>query len=1037
MQKNSITNKITPCCGLPFSVMYWWIMNLTLNSENDREFILSKISQGGTISIEAWKVLINSGTLETDAVLTKAEFLQLFDCGRQPKCNELKIIIESFKVGNYNPADEIPPNMIQFIEQTVKDNIGMISGGWTAQIEEPTVTLSNGDNVVVRKVVGYVGGTGDLPTELEANIGKYYDKNGGFTTDINEASSISLGLAKYVKKIDLKTLIGIERGVNLADLSKVQDGYYYSYASGSKIANSSYSALGLIEIEPNTEYQVPNTYTDQTAFFDENENYISGIAQVNPTTQKFTTPSNAKYVGLSLKPYNVSNFILAKSSEYPSAYVPYEEKLPKIRFEVEQINDFYKKIKNELGFETINLIDKTKIVYDKYYHYQNGSLASASGYVALGKYPVEPNTEYQISDFQTDQIAFYNKSDVFVGGIAQVNPTTHKFTTPSNAFFIGISAKPNQVDALILAKSINFPNYYIPFGTSIKNLIIEEESFSEIFVSANLNDSDVVFKGKNAIQEAIDTIDDATEKKRYRIVAKQGLYKITEANEYIGNVGYPAMVCPKDFVDIVGQGEDKTIIWAELPYNDANIGASIDGNNYARDRYQTIYNFAGNVTIKDLTFVAKNLRYVNHQDDGRGANKKRFYENVSFIFMGNKGYLKPFGIGTFSGEETHVSGGKSVSDSGDPCAIHNNVSFKKPSRWSFKNHTFMSMGSTTAIEMQNDGSLLQDTIELIGCNFAGMSYKINYVDVWLRGDLAPKYDSFNHAEWQISGFGNSPFLFENLVFGYCLRIQSNSTGINSNVRFDKTSSAYLVLIENTQGNSDKSLYFQNREFVDGYIVQDGTVGLKGQAFGCKDISETAYAYNAGNNYTSLGKRLGDCSTNNKVLRVTIDGVLKTITFNKNYTSFTNTQILNEINTAISGAGVADAYIYGRDYFPEITDVLERVYNLSGSAFIPKGTVLTKSSGKVRPANDGDVISGVALENIPVLSIDAEGVLKGQGRMMKKGLISANPSKAFFVLADNQNPSIGTKFKVVNGQLVTDVNGKISVNVDAGIISINC
>ena len=154
MQKNSITNKITPCCGLPFSVMYWWIMNLTLNSENDREFILSKISQGGTISIEAWKVLINSGTLETDAVLTKAEFLQLFDCGRQPKCNELKIIIESFKVGNYNPADEIPPNMIQFIEQTVKDNIGMISGGWTAQIEEPTVTLSNGDNVVVRKVVG-------------------------------------------------------------------------------------------------------------------------------------------------------------------------------------------------------------------------------------------------------------------------------------------------------------------------------------------------------------------------------------------------------------------------------------------------------------------------------------------------------------------------------------------------------------------------------------------------------------------------------------------------------------------------------------------------------------------------------------------------------------------------------------------------------------------------------------------------------------------------------------------------------------------
>ena len=872
---------------------------------------------------------------------------------------------------------------------------------------------------------------------LNAPIGKLNFASFDGTTWSLIAVNIESNLSNYVKKYDVKKFVGIEKGVNLADLSKIQNGYYYSYGSGIKIANSGYSALGLIEIEPNTEYQVPNTYTDQTAFFDENENYISGIAIVDPTTQKFTTPSNAKYVGLSLKPENVSSFILAKSSEYPSAYVPYEEKLPKVNFEVEQINDFYKKIKNELGFETINLIDKSKIVYDKYYNYENGVLTSASGYVALGKYPVEPNTEYQISDFQTDQIAFYNKSDVFVGGIAQVNPTTHKFTTPSNAFFIGVSAKPHQVDTLILAKSINFPNYYIPFGTTIKNLIIEQENFSEIFVSANLNDSDVVFKGKNAIQEAIDTIDDATEKNRYRIVAKQGLYKITQANEYVGNVGYPAMVCPKDFVDIVGQGEDKTIIWAELPYNDANIGASIDGNNYARDRYQTIYNFAGNVTIKDLTFVAKNLRYVNHQDDGRGANKKRFYENVSFIFMGNKGYLKPFGIGTFSGEETHVSGGKSVSDSGDPCAIHNNFSFKKPSRWSFKNHTFMSMGSTTAIELQNDGSLLQDTIELIGCNFAGMSYKINYIDVWLKGDLNVKFDSFNHAEWQISGFGNSPFLFENLVFGYCLRIQSNSTGINSNVRFDKTSSAYSVLIENTQGNSDKSLYFQNREFVDGYIVQDGTVGLKGQAFGCKDISETAYAYNAGNNYTSLGKRLGDCSTTNKSLQIIIDGVTKTVTFNKNYTAMTNAQIIAEINTAINGAGVASLYIYGRDYYPELPDVLERVYNFSYTTFIPKGTIVTKVSGKVKPANEGDIIAGVSLDDIPVLSIDSEGVLKGQGRMMKKGLISTNQSKAFFVIADNQNPSIGTKFKVVNGQLVTDVNGNIVVSVDDGVVSINC
>ena len=101
MQKNSITNKITPCCGLPFSVVYWWVSNLTLNSEADRQFILSKISQSGTIAIDGWKVLINSGTLETDASLTKAEFLAWFNCGKQPNCEQLKLIIEGYKMGSW------------------------------------------------------------------------------------------------------------------------------------------------------------------------------------------------------------------------------------------------------------------------------------------------------------------------------------------------------------------------------------------------------------------------------------------------------------------------------------------------------------------------------------------------------------------------------------------------------------------------------------------------------------------------------------------------------------------------------------------------------------------------------------------------------------------------------------------------------------------------------------------------------------------------------------------------------------------------
>lgn len=102
MQKNSITSKITPCCSLPFSVMYWFIQNLTLNAQSDREFIMSKLNQNGTISKEGWIVLINSATLETDSAMTKVQFLEMINCKGQPNCNELKLLIEGLKIGNWD-----------------------------------------------------------------------------------------------------------------------------------------------------------------------------------------------------------------------------------------------------------------------------------------------------------------------------------------------------------------------------------------------------------------------------------------------------------------------------------------------------------------------------------------------------------------------------------------------------------------------------------------------------------------------------------------------------------------------------------------------------------------------------------------------------------------------------------------------------------------------------------------------------------------------------------------------------------------------
>ncbi|MBD1229841.1 hypothetical protein IDM33_01385 [Acinetobacter seifertii] len=167
------------------------------------------------------------------------------------------------------------------------------------------------------------------------------------------------------------------------------------------------------------------------------------------------------------------------------------------------------------------------------------------------------------------------------------------------------------------------------------------------------------------------------------------------------------MIEMKDYVDIEGQGENNTIIWAELPYDDADIGPSADGNVYPRLQYQTIYHYAQDAHVKDLTFIAKNLRYTLHQDNPKGAHATHNYHNVGFVYKGDRGALNPLGIGTWPGEETYLYGGRSHADIGHAFACHNNIQFTVPSGWFFEDFSFSSITNKYAILMQSDGSLLQ------------------------------------------------------------------------------------------------------------------------------------------------------------------------------------------------------------------------------------------------------------------------------------------------------------------------------------------
>lgn len=828
--------------------------------------------------------------------------------------------------------------------------------------------------------------------------------------------------------------------LNIVINAPVKKGYYIDWQSGQMGPVPSYNVVGPCKVLPNTTYRVSANYSQQFVFLDENKRYISGQENVS-ATKTFTTPANAKYASFTVPDSVLNALIIAESDLFENASLEPLSGLRNLRLKSEQVSGLNSFLADELGLRPLNLIDLSKLVQDKYVDYMSGGLADNPDFVAAGPYEIKPNTEYQTSSFYYQQFAFYSPEMTYISGLPTPS-NTKKFTTPANAKYVRFSVNKSIINELVVAESSVFPSGYVSSEIKLAENIIADSlakgaKTTEIWVSADENDADVnvKFKGKNAIQLALDSITNASADNRYIIRVKKGIYKITKATEFLGYRGYPAMILTKDHVDIIGQGEDNTIVSAELPYNDEDIGPSIDGNTYPRNQYQTVYNYSDDSEMKDITFIAKNLRYTIHIDNPNGANKTRKFTNVGFLFKGNRGSLTAMGCGTSTGEKTYIVGGRSLSDQNVPFASHNNIQFQTPSFWSFKSHNFTALANKFFAYMQSDGSLLQDQLELIGCSFGGMSYQLGYVEVWLTGNTSLNRDSFYHAEWKVTGYGNEPFLFANLVSGRSLRFKTNSVGSGTNIRFDKASSAYGLLIKNNQSNSDAALYHDSREFIDGYIVQDGSPGLAAQAWGCRDLYEGVYLYDNNINYTRMGVRLGDCTVNNKTLGVIVNGTLNTIVFNKNYGPMMNSEIIAEMNSQLTGATV-ELISYGRDYYPTITDVAEQVYNNTAS-YIPKGSVVTKPNGYVRLAGPNDKIYGVALDDIPVMSVTSEGVKKGSGRVMKRGYISTNTGDAFYVLSDNQNPAIGTHFSVNNGQLVTDVNGKVSVDIDVAAVSINC
>ena|GEM_PF-4256831 len=113
---------------------------------------------------------------------------------------------------------------------------------------------------------------------------------------------------------------GDASSTNLFQTEQLQDGYYVSYSSGRLIENPAMTYTDFIDIASSKQLYATNAYY-QAAFFDVNQNYISGVTKNNETMQKavdkagaydvITVPPGAVYCRWSTRKSMKNSYILS------------------------------------------------------------------------------------------------------------------------------------------------------------------------------------------------------------------------------------------------------------------------------------------------------------------------------------------------------------------------------------------------------------------------------------------------------------------------------------------------------------------------------------------------------------------------------------------------------------------------------------------------------------------------------------------------------------------------------------------------------
>lgn len=455
------------------------------------------------------------------------------------------------------------------------------------------------------------------------------------------------------------------------------------------------------------------------------------------------------------------------------------------------------------------------------------------------------------------------------------------------------------------------------------------------------------------IQEAINSVTNASVNNQYIVLVYDDFYvdditelwKMSDRTKKISSIedidgGQTcAYIWTKDYVHIMGVGQ-RTI--------HVNLPTDVINSSTRRQYVHNVYH-RGSAMLANLKIISQNCRYCIHSEGGSASETSedfcavKKFVNLDCVYIGHEGgnYQMAWGVGLANGLNITAIGCRFIGKNGAQSGYsHTHSGYKFPATVNIVNCIFDEEGI--------DGNF--DYGEL----FSGQNSRIN-----IEGSSIHHFN----VSYNISLAVNENTDFD--VRHNRIQIHGN----NNNIRLGAEYINVLHIDANNNGDSITSVSGTalNALFIDCLENIPGTQSKPGMWTGCRCVWYSSTNANK-SNFASLGYNLGDCSSVNKTLFITVGNHTESILFNKNYgglsgttpvANYSNDEILSEINAQLTYCEIKAVRNMGRLCFD---DELLLAYNPSTEVIPMNKLVTMETSSSIRNAvrltSADDVVVGV-------------------------------------------------------------------------------